>query len=331
MKQTEYQFTADELERKLPELNSAGITELAVYDPVYSQDKGRLLRFLHAVEKYAPGVFIDLTVDAAVLDSDVCHEVAQLYCACNIPLHCVSKDEQTCLFDKKIYAGKARMMNSLGLVFGFDMDYAIVAGDSLRSFRDRLDFAVEQYPNHIDFPQIESESIVPAARPTAFFSLQDIRYARDLSFACRTFYSAGRAVPWFLSVLRPLRIQPSRFFADFAEWQRGSSCSFGTGFNPDETSHEEIEKMQLLFLSAKYEEKEQKTLFPVVKDIVRLNGAFSRLDGEGNECTIETEYNPDDLLSPESTDIKSFQENVCMEHCSVKIFYGEDAPDYKII
>jgi len=89
--------------------------------------------------------------------------------------------------------------------------------------------------------------------------------------------------------------------------------------------------MQLLFLSAKYEEKEQKTLFPVVKDIVRLNGAFSRLDGEGNECTIETEYNPDDLLSPESTDIKSFQENVCMEHCSVKIFYGEDAPDYKII
>ena len=160
---------------------------------------------------------------------------------------------------------------------------------------------------------------------------QDIRYARDISFACRTFYSAGRAVPWFLSVLRPLKIPASNFFSDFAEWQRGSSCDYRSGFVPEQVNHREIEKMQLLFLGAKYDEKGKRELMPVVQDIVRLNGAFSRLTGENEEAVVTTSYNPDDLLGPESSDIISFTENVCMEECKVRIFYTPDGPDYKII
>ena len=222
-------------------------------------------------------------------------------------------------------------MNQAGIVFGFQLSYADMPGDTLKGFMDRLDFAVNQYPNHIDFAQTENAEEAQTAAVSGIFSAKDIRYARDVSFACRTFYSAGRAVPWFLNVLRPLKIYPSRFFADFAEWQRCNNCDYKSGFVPEAAEHKEIEKMQLLFLDEKYEEKNQHALIPLVHDIVAINGAMSRLAGEGEEAVLVTSYNPDDLLSEEAVDLVSFHENVCMEECKVRIFETEDGPDYQII
>jgi hypothetical protein len=165
---------------------------------------------------------------------------------------------------------------------------------------------------------------------TGTFSAQDIRWCRDTAFACRTFYTAGRAVPWFLSILKPLRIYPSRFFSDFAEWQRVNNCSYKSGFNPEGENHKSIEKMQLLFLDEKYEEKHCHSLISLMHDIVKINGAMSRLAGEGEESLITTSYNPDDLLSEEACDLTAFAENVCMEECKVKIFSNGEYPDYEI-
>ncbi|MDE5580421.1 MAG: hypothetical protein K2I95_03265, partial [Treponemataceae bacterium] len=92
----------------------------------------------------------------------------------------------------------------------------------------------------------------------------------------------------------------------------------------------EIEKMQLLFLEEKYDEKNLRHVFPAVRDVVLLNGAFSRLAGEGEECSLELSFNPDDLLSPAAMDLPAFCENICMEECRVKIFAGNEGPDYKI-
>lgn len=339
MKETEYEFSGEELESKLPEFASLGITELTVHDGHLANDRGRILRLMKAVQKNCPNLLLTVRIEASVFDRDVCALASELNCTIDMPLSAASGNGGTCLFDKKMYAGRARMMNDAGLVFGFSMDYALTPGDSLKLFRDRLDFALSLYPNHIYFPETESEEnpeegadfSAQSAKATAFFAAQDIRYARDISFACRTFYTAGRAVPWFLSVLRPLKIQSSSFFSDFAEWQRGSSCDYRSGFVPEQVKHREIEKMQLLFLSSKYEEKGKRELMPAVQDIVRLNGAFSRLTGEDEESVVATSYNPDDLLGPEAADIPSFAENVCMEECSVKIFNTPAGPDYKIL
>lgn len=331
MKQNEYEFSGEELEARLPEFASLGITELTVYDELFASDRGKLIRLMKSVQKSCPDLLLTVRVEASVFDRDVCSLASQMNCTIDMPLRAVSRDGTTCMFDKKMYAGRAKMMNDAGLVFGFIIEYADVQGDSLKLFRDRLDFAVEQYPNHIDFPETESAESGQNAKATAFFAAQDIRYARDIAFACRTFYSAGRAVPWFLPVLRPLKIQPSRFFSDFAEWQRGSSCDFRSGFVPESVSHKDIEKMQLVFLCSKYEEKGKKELIPVVQDMVRINGAFARLTGEGEECTVPCSYNPDDLLGPESADVEAFAENVCMEECRTRIFDSSDGPDYKIL
>ena len=88
--------------------------------------------------------------------------------------------------------------------------------------------------------------------------------------------------------------------------------------------------MQLLFLDEKYEEKGCHSLINLVHDLVKINGAMSRLAGEGEESTITTSYNPDDLLSEEAYDLTAFAENVCMEECRVKIFSNGEYPDYEI-
>ena len=89
--------------------------------------------------------------------------------------------------------------------------------------------------------------------------------------------------------------------------------------------------MQLAFIREKLEEKHKSMLFDAVSDIIRLNGAFSRVAAEGEESTIETSYNPDDLLSPFALDIARFCDGVTMEPCRVKVFAGEDSPDYRIL
>ena len=81
----------------------------------------------------------------------------------------------------------------------------------------------------------------------------------------------------------------------------------------------------------KFEEKNKMHLFSAVKDIVSLNGAFSRLASENEESIVETSYNPDDLLSPCAMNIADFCENVTMESCSVKIFESDEGLDYKIL
>jgi len=324
------QFSTEQLENHLSDILASGVTELSLHDSQITGHKGRLLQFLQKVAKEAPDLFLQISLDASVLDMDVAKAASQIYCSLELPLKGTAKGG-TYLFDKKFYSNRATMLNNLGLVFGFDMDFAVTEGDSVRAFRDRLDFALGLYPNHIDFPQLEIDKATLQAKATATFSTQDIRQSKNTAYALETFYSYGRAVPWFLSVLKPLKMSPSKFFQDFAEWQQLNNCGRESSWKAEEAKHSEIEKMQLTFLRFKYEEKNRLSLFDAVSDIVRLNGAMARCAGEGEEAIIELNYNPDDLLSPFSQNVASFSENVCMEKSRVKIFTSQDGIDYRLL
>lgn len=317
---TEYKFSTNQIESQIPLLTQKGITEFSIHDENLAGDKNQLLKLMRLAAKKAGDVYFSFLINASCIDREVIAALQNLFCSIDIPLNPLEKGGKI-LFDKKYYANKANLLNQAGIVFGFQLTYALVPGDTLKSFMDRLDFAVNQYPNHIDFAQTEASAVEndELAKVTGVFSAKDIRYARDLSFACRTFYSAGRAVPWFLNILRPLKIYPSRFFADFAEWQRCNNCDFKSGFLPEAESHQSIEKMQLLFLQEKYEEKNQHSLFEIASDLVRLNGAISRLEKEGDCCEVELSYSAEELLSPDVFDLQAFSENVCMEPCRLKM------------
>lgn len=328
---TEYKFHTDEIENQLKDFALKGITELSISDIKFTGDKKRFIHFLKKVQVDSPDLFVSFEILAEKIDSEILKECSNVNCSLEIPL-CIKTENSKSYFDSKLFSKKATLLNNYGIVFGYSLSYAESQGDSLKLFKERLDFACNSFANHIDFPQTESIELSQSAKVSAFFSANDIRLARDLAFACRTFYSCGRAVPWFNYVLSPLKIKPSQFFEDFSEWQLCNNCSFKSGFIPENQNHQEIERMQLLFLQSKYEEKNLNHIFSAVNDVVCINGAFSRLVGENVSTIIETEYNPEDLLGPEIMDLKSFANDVCMEHCTVQIYfndYGE--ADFKIL
>lgn len=324
---TEFNIKSSELESKLAECVRQGMNEFVLHDDQVSLDKNRLLKFLKTVEKDASDLFVTFTVDPSILDMDLCRQSQRLNCSLDIPFKVKNG-----MFDKKFFARRCTMLNNSGLVFGVQLFYADQKGDSLKAFKDRIDFTIDQYPNHIDFPQTENSELGETSHVTQTFSAQEIREARNISFACRTFYSAGRAVPWFKSILSALKITPSAFFSDFSEWQRCNNCDFNSGFVPENASHHEIEKMQLLFLQQKFEEKKKSHMFTAANDIVCLNGALSRLVSDGTESVLETDYNPEEIFGPEAMDLTSFVNDLCMEHCTVKVFLNEGGePDFKIL
>ncbi|MCH5290242.1 MAG: hypothetical protein J1D88_00590 [Treponema sp.] len=326
MKNLVTEFSLESLFAELPQFYARGVTELTVHDKTLAADKKAVCALLERIACTAPDLFVSIAVDVSCIDPQVVEKAAQVWCSIEIPLTALERNG-TLLFDKKRYASKAALLNRAGIVFGFDMDWALLPGDTFRAFRERLDFATTLYPNHIDFEQIERD-IVP--RSTGVYSSKDIDFSRGMAFACVTFYSCGRAVPWFNAVLRPLKISPSSFFADFEEWQHCNNCSYETGFVPQNADHHDIEKMQLLFLKEKYEEKNKGHLFAAVHDIVTLHGAFSRVADGGTETVLETAYNPDDVLSPAAQDIARFCDNTCEEPCTVTVFLKNDNVDYKI-
>jgi len=320
----EYHFFSTEVETGLKAICEKGVTRLIVYDPKLTGNKEKLLNFLHAAIQDAPQLFYSIYLQANLLDKEVCSILSELFCSLQLPLDYI---------DRKSFLRRIDLLNRYGLVFGFDIDVVANKTDTIKLFRDRIDFALSCYPNHLDFPQLD-EKDKPTS--TGFFSPRDISLAMDCAFACTVFYSAGRAVPWFQSVLKPLKMKASSFFSDFAEWLRCNNCSLQTGFDGFSIPHSEVERMQLIFLQLKYEEKKVVHLFPAVKEIVRLNGAFSRLAGEGEECEMELDFNPQDIFSPYTEDLPKFVENVCMEHCKVRVYTaispeGEQYPEYKIV
>lgn len=322
----QFEFRTDEISSQIKNFRKNGITEFSLHDDFFAENKANLLDFLNAVRKYSPELFVSVKINPRILDSELCASLSKVNCSVEMDFSLSEKG-----FDKKLFQKKCALLNSFGLVFGVNLYFAALPSDSLKSFKERLDFTVAQYPNHIDFPSLESDEEYLLPKVSGTFSAMDIRFARNIAFACRTFYSAGRAVSWFNSVLSALKIQSSAFFADFAEWQKVNNCDWKSGYVPENEKHSELEKMQILFLDMKIEEKKKPQLLSVVNDIVKINGALSRLVAEGEESSVELDYSPDDLLSPESLDLVSFSNDVCMEHCTAKIFLNsEGEPDYSV-
>ena len=280
------------------------------------------------MEENAPQLFVSVVVNPEILDMEICRQCMKLNCSLEIPF----RVQKNGLFDKKFFARRAAMLNNSGLVFGVQLFYADSRADSLKAFKERLDFAIEQFPNHIAFPQTEDSETAETAQVMQTFSAEEIRAARNIAFACRTFYSAGRAVPWFKSVLGALRISSAAFFSDFAEWQRCNNCDYKSGFVPENASHHDIEKMQLVFLQQKFEEKKKSGMFTACSDIVCMNGALSRLVSDGTESVMETDYDPEEIFGPEAMDLEAFVNDLCMEHFTVKIFMNDAGePDFKVL
>ena len=313
----EFYFSAEELLSHPEVVKKKGVTELEISDKSILESKEKLLALFKAFSQEADDVLLKLKLDISLIDRKFVDECAKTYCCLMFDFKSSYLEENRKFFRKKI-----NILNEAGLVFGFFVDSADFA--TMKKFKLSLDEIVSYYPNHI---YIQNENL----HPTDKLSTQDIKSIQNLSFALETFYTYGRAVPWFMAVVQSLRVKPNNLISDFAEWQTCNNCSFTTSFLPESASFLEIEKMQLSFLHLKYDEKHLNHIFVAADNLIRLHAALSECDSSKSETKLSLSYNPEDLLSPYAMDLQSFVDEVCMEMCEVKVFESENGADFRIL
>lgn len=314
-------FTEGTLINELSSLEQKKIKQVRVNDLSITQNKSNLIRFVKKIDELAADILFLFELDFSIIDKDVVEALSSIYCSLDIKIpddFCT--DQQLDSAKMKNISKKCNLLNEVGLVFGF----VVCNTTSVKSFKLLLDFMFMQYPNHIQF---ELQNL----KPTNILSTQDIKKLENLAFAVLTFYTYGRSVPWFIPVVSALKIKPSVFISDFAEWQRCNNCSLASKINLESAKHSEIEKMLLSFTKFKYEEKKLFHSFPAVEDLIKLHGAFSRAYADNEKTCLDLSYSPDDLFSSFSQNILLFAEQTIMEACSVEVFPSEDGADLKYL
>jgi hypothetical protein len=345
-------FPMERIEQELDFFAQKKVPQVFVLDPTYNADKKRALHILRLIAEKTPDTFFYFECRAEFIDKEMAKAFTAIPCALQIGLQSAHEDVLEKVhrtLNKKLFVKNIGSLNGTGAVFGFDLIYGL-PGDSLSGFRESIDFAVSLYPNNLEtfclsvlpgtdlYDNAERQGLVWDKNPpyhvlhTDKFSEADIARAEKLSCSCSFFYNQGRAVPWFNSVLYPLRIKASSFFADFAAWWDSTAHPRTL---KDENSrclaHEQIEKIQLDFVKAKYMEKNLAALLPAAEDIIRVNGALSRTQADCITQTLRTRYHPDDIMSEYATDIGYFAKNAKRHPCTVQTFMTTQGADWKTV
>ena len=349
-------FPMERLEKEIELFAKKNISQVFVLDPTYNASKERAIKMLKIIEKKAPGMFFYFEARAEFIDRELARAFARIPCCLQIGLQSanpeVLKNVHRTL-DKKKFTKNIGFLNEEGVTFGFDLIYGL-PGDNYSGFCESIDFALALYPNNLELfclsvlpgtdlhdaakgfgLEWESEPPYHVLR-TPQFSEKDLEKAEKISLATNLFYTKGRAVAWFNSVLYVLREKPSVFLKKFAEElsARGLTAKASTGSVRDWSAEEnasQIEELQLSFVQKRFHEKKLDRYFPAAEDLIRLHSALGRCTFDGSESTFTTHYHPDDVMSEYGTDIEFFTENCGKQKCKVKVFVGQNGADWRVI
>jgi len=231
-------FPMERLEKEIELFAKKNISQVFVLDPTYNASKERAIKMLRIIEKKAPGMFFYFEARAEFIDRELVRAFARIPCCLQIGLQSanpeVLKNVHRTL-DKKKFEKNIGFLNEEGVTFGFDLIYGL-PGDNFAGFCQSIDFALGLYPNNLelfclsvlpgtdlhDAAQgfgLKWESVPPYhVLRTPQFSEKDLAKAEKLALATNLFYTKGRAVAWFNSVLYVLREKPSEFLKSFVEF-----------------------------------------------------------------------------------------------------------------
>ncbi|MBQ4377903.1 MAG: radical SAM protein [Treponema sp.] len=231
-------FPMERLEKEIELFAKKNISQVFVLDPTYNASKERAIKMLKIIEKKAPGMFFYFEARAEFIDRELAHAFSRIPCCLQIGLQSanpeVLKNVHRTL-DKKKFEKNIGFLNEEGVTFGFDLIYGL-PGDNFHGFCESIDFALGLYPNNLELfclsvlpgtdlhdgakgygLEWESEPPYHVLR-TPQFGEKDLERAEKLSLATNLFYTKGRAVAWFNSVLYVLREKPSEFLKSFVEF-----------------------------------------------------------------------------------------------------------------
>jgi len=340
-------FPAERLEKELELFTRSGVKEVFVLDPTFNTQGKRAMSLLKFFAEKGGDIDWYFEIRAELLDRAQAEAFAAIPCSLQIGLQSVRPEVLKNIgrqMDRKKFASKIGLLNQTGAVFGLDLIYGL-PGDSLSGFRESLDFALSLMPNHLDiFPLavlpgttlygqsrefvLEFDSQPPyLVKSQPGFSSGDMDAAARLARACGTFYTKGRAVPWVLSILKPLRMSPSAFLAGFDTMEpRGKTRGEGLP-----SGHAAIEALQCAYISRLYARQGKDDLLPAALDLLRFHGAWSRAFADGEASRLELTYPLHLVESPEMLDIEYFRRHNDPYPCRVAIIPTKDGPRARIL
>ncbi len=339
-------FPMERLEKEIELFAKKKIAQVFVLDPTYNASKERAMKMLRTIEKKAPGMFFYFEARAEFIDREIARAFSRVPCCIQFGLQSsnpevLKKVHRT--LDRKLFAKNIGYLNEVGVTFGFDLIYGLPT-DNLQGFKDSIDFALSLYPNNLELfclsvlPGTNLHDDAPGygmvwdEKPpyhvirTPEFPESDLALAEKLARATNIFYTQGRAVPWFNSILYPLREKASVFLWDFALFIDGISEN-----GKKEINDEEITNLQKEFVRSKYRKAHLDKLIPIAEDLISMHGALGRCTFDGSESTFTTNYHPDDVMSEYATDLAFFAKNAGKQKCKVRVFEGKNGVDWKTV
>lgn len=330
-------FPMERIEKELDLFAKKKIAQVFVLDPTYNANKERAIQLVNLIAKKTPDTFYYFEARAEFIDRQLAQAFTKIPCALQIGLQSANEEVLKLVnrpFNRKQFVRNIGFLNDAGVIFGFDLIYGL-PGESFKSFKEGIDFALSLYPNNLE---IFCLSVLPGTdlfdrakdlhlnymdKPpyniinTDKFSNQDIQHASHLAKACTVFYNDGRAVPWFNIVTHHLRLRAPEFFDRFYNeiLEKNQNAISGNCNLPQE----EIEKMQVEFVTKLCKEKHLDKYIKVMTDLIRYNGAVSRKTDTGKPQTVQLNYHEDYLCSEYIFDLEFFTKNVKIKPYTLKI------------
>jgi hypothetical protein len=299
--------------------------------------------------KITPNTFYYFEARAEFIDRQIAKAFTKLPCAVQFGLQ--SSNEAVLKnvnrsFNRAQFTKNINILNEEGVIFGFDLIYGL-PGDNLAGFCNSIDFALNLMPNNLElfclsvlpgtdlfdsakgFGLVYEEKAPYHVIETPGFSKDDMKKAAKVSAACNVFYNKGRAVPWFASLMKALQLKPSKFFMDFEKWysKKGDIETLATNC----TSHKDVEKIQLDFLGEYLSGGKKQYLLSAIENIIKFNGAISRVTADGTKENLKLAYHPDDLASPYTMDMVFFAKNCDRFSCDVAMGMGSQGLEWKVL
>jgi len=285
-------FPLERIEEELKWFTAKRVSQVFVLDSTFNSDRERAVKILKLIRKIAPQIHFHFEVRSEFIDRQQAELFAAITCSLQIGLQSADSvvlKKSGRNFNRADFSAKVALLNETGAIFGFDLIYGL-PGDTLEGFRKSVDFALGLYPNHLDiFPLALLPGTALAARsgemglqhnpappylltasPT--FPESAMAAAAKLAGACDIFYSRGKAVSWFLSMLHPLRMKPSLFLESFYSYAEKKMINLK---DADGLSEERIVELQSDFISTLFTEKRLPKLLPVALDIIGYNYCYA--------------------------------------------------------
>ena len=272
-------FSMERVEAELRLFARLKVPQVFVLDSTFNKIPKRAKEILRLIKKVAPRVHFHFEVRSEFIDPEMAELFASITCSLQIGLQSADPAVLRAVgrgFDRDDFVNRAFLLNQSGAIFGFDLIYGL-PGDTPELFRFSLDFALSLYPNHLDiFPL----AVLPGTRlhgkaqalglkhldappytvlATTGYTSGQLKEAGRLASACDLFYSRGKAVAWFNSVVAPLKLTPSAFLASFA--------AFLGERREQEIAEDEIWRLQRSFLENIFRERKKAKLLPLALDL----------------------------------------------------------------